>query len=176
MELLKEIVPKLSRVAFLTLAGRGARRLIVKEAQNAGQKLGIQIQPLAIKGPKEFKSAFSAMVRKQAEALIVQPFFVGGLGHGRRIADLAIENRLPTISDQSRFANEGGLISYGPDVVNLTRRAASYVDKILKGAHPARLPVEQPKRFKMVINLKTAKKLVLEIPPSILYQANKVIR
>ncbi len=176
LELLSEIIPKLSRVAVITLAGGGAVRLMVKEVQNAGQKLEIQIQLLAIKGPKEFKSAFSAMVRKQVEALIVQPFFVGGLGHGRRIAELAIKNRLPTISDQSRFANEGGLISYGPDVVNLTRRAASYVDKILKGANPARLPVEQPKRFKMVINLKTAKKLDLEIPQSLLYQADKVIK
>jgi len=176
LELLKEIVPKVSRVAFLTLAGRGAGRLMVKEAQDAGQSIGVQIQPLVVKGPEEFESAFSAMVRERVEALVIQPFFVGGLGHGRRIADLAIKNRLLTISDQSQFANEGGLISYGPDVVNLTRRAASYVDKILKGANPARLPVEQPKRFKMVINLKTAKKLVLEIPPSILYRADKVIR
>lgn len=176
LELLREMNPKLSRAALMTLAGGGAVGLIVKESQNAGRKLGIRIEPLAIKGPEEFESAFSAMVTKKVEALIVQPFLVGGLGHGRQIADLAIENRLPAISDQSRFANEGGLISYGPDVVDLTRRAARYVDRILKGANPATLPVEQPRKFELVVNLDTAKQLGITIPPSILYRADRVIQ
>jgi len=175
LELLREMIPKLSRVAFMTVAS-GATGLMRKEYQRAAQKLGIQIQPFAIKRPKEFESAFSTMARKQMEAVIVQPFFVGGLGHGRRIAELAIRNQLPTISDQSRFANEGGLISYGPDVVNLTRRAAIYVDRLLKGANPATLPVEQPKRFLMVVNLKTAKALGITIPSTILYLADNVIK
>ena len=108
--------------------------------------------------------------------LVVQPFFIGGLGHGRRLADLAVRSRLPTVSSQMRFADEGGLISYGPDVLDMTRRAAYFVDKILMGAKPADLPVERPTKFVLVVNLKTAKQLGLTIPPSILFRATEVIK
>ncbi len=175
LELLREIVPKLSRVVIMVHPGV-TRSLFVKDAQEAGQSLGVQIQLLLIKGPEEFKGAFSAMTRERAGALVVQPFFIGGLGHGRRLADLAVRSRLPTVSSQMRFADEGGLISYGPDVLDMTRRAAYFVDKILMGAKPADLPVERPTKFVLVVNLKTAKQLGITIPPNVLYQATKVIK
>jgi putative ABC transport system substrate-binding protein len=116
------------------------------------------------------------MIRERANALIVQPFFIGALGQCPRIAHFAAKNRLPTISGLAQFADEGGLISYGPDVLEPTRRAAYYVDKILKGAKPAELPVEQPTKFELVINLKAAKQIGLAIPPNVLARADRVIR
>src|SRR5262245_15700593 len=116
------------------------------------------------------------MRSEQAEALIVQPLFIGDLGQGQRIADLAIKHRLPTVSTQRGFAEAGGLMSYGQDLLASFRRCALYVDKILKGATPADLPVEQPMKFELVINLKTAKTLGITIPPTLLFQADDVIR
>jgi putative ABC transport system substrate-binding protein len=116
------------------------------------------------------------MLRERADAQIIQPFFVGGLGYGRPLAELATTKRVPAISDLSQFADEGGLISYGPDIIHHTRRAAYYVDKILKGAKPADLPIEQPTKFELVINLKTAKQIGLTIPPNVLSRADRVIR
>jgi putative ABC transport system substrate-binding protein len=107
---------------------------------------------------------------------MVHPIFVAALGQGGRIAELGIKNRLPTISDGFRFAETGGLIYYGPDYLPLARRAATYVDKILKGAKPADLPVEQPTKFELVINLKTAKQIGVTIPPNVLARADRVIR
>jgi putative tryptophan/tyrosine transport system substrate-binding protein len=176
LELLRELFPKLSRIAFLAYEGDPAHRLFVKEAQSAAQSFGMQFQSLVIASPNEIEGAFSAMVRERAGALVVQPLFVGSLGQGRRIADLAVQNRLPTVSDLVTFADAGGLISYGPDVVVLYRRAATYVDKILKGTKPADLPVEQPTKFEFVINLKTAKALNLTMPQSVLFRADKVIK
>jgi len=108
--------------------------------------------------------------------LIVEPLFISNLGQGQRIAQLAVKNRLPTISDGIPFAEEGGLLFYGPDQKPMFRRAAYYVDKILKGAKPGDLPVEQPTKFELVINLKTAKQIGLTIPQSVLYQADKVMK
>jgi len=176
LELLRELFPKLSRLAFLAYRGDPAHGLFVKEAQGAAQSFGIQLQSLVIASPDEIEGAFSAMVRERAGALVVQPLFVVALGQGRRIADLAVQNRLPAVSDLGTFADAGGLISYGPDVVVLYRRAATYVDKILKGTKPAYLPVEQPTKFEFVINLKTAKALNLTIPQSVLFRADRVIR
>ena len=178
LELLKEVLPKLSRVAFLARRdGSGtAGQLFVKEAQDAGHSLGIHIQPLVVKGPEEFDSAFRAMIKERAAALVVQPLFIGGLGYGRQIANLAMKNRLATVSDQAQFANEGGLMSYGPDVLDSTRRAATYVDKILKGTKPADLPGEQPTKFEFIVNLKAAKQIGVTISPSLLARADKVIR
>jgi putative ABC transport system substrate-binding protein len=176
LELLKEIFSKLTRVALLAHAGGTGQQLYVKEAQDAARKFGMRIQSLVVNGLEEFDSAFSAMVRERAGALVVQPFFIGGLGFSRRIAELAIRNRLPTVSDLSQFPHEGGLMSYGPDLIDHTRRAATYVDKILKGAKPAELPVQQPRKFELVINLNTAKQLDLTIPQSVLYRADRVIR
>jgi ABC-type uncharacterized transport system substrate-binding protein len=175
--LLKEVIPRLSRVAFLAHRGAGtAGNLFVKEAQDVGPSLGIYIHSLMVEGPGEFDAAFAAMGKERAGALVVQPLFIGGLGFGRRIADLAAKSRLPTISDLAQFADEGGLLSYGPDVLDPTRRAAVYVDKILKGAKPADLPVEQPKKFEFIVNLKTAKQIGLTIPPNVLARADKVIK
>jgi putative ABC transport system substrate-binding protein len=176
LELLNETLSKFHRVALLAHSGGTGSQLYVKEAQDAGQKFRVRIQPFLVNGPEEFDSAFSAIVKERAGALVVQPFFIGGLGVGRQIAELAIRSRLPTVSDLSRFPDEGGLMSYGPDMVDHTRRAATYVDKILKGAKPAELPVQQPRKFELVINLNTAKQIGLTIPPNVLARADRVIR
>jgi putative ABC transport system substrate-binding protein len=136
----------------------------------------MKFHPLVIGGPEEFESAFSAIIKERAGALVVQPLFIGFLLQGRRIAELAASNRLPTISDVNQFAEEGGLMVYGPDRVALFRRAATFVDKILKGSKPADLPVEQPTKFELVINLKTAQQIGVTIPPNVLARADKVIR
>jgi putative ABC transport system substrate-binding protein len=162
-------------VAFLAHGGDPAHRLFVKEIEDAGQTLGIHVQALVVKGPEEFESAFSAMIRDRAGALVVQPLFITVGGHGPKLADLAARNRLPTVSDGHQFAEVGGLIYYGPDRFALYRLAATYVDRILKGAKPAELAVEQPQIFQLVINLQTAKRLGLTIPQSVLFRADKVI-
>jgi putative ABC transport system substrate-binding protein len=176
LELLREVLPKLSRMAFLAHAGDPAHKLFVKEAQEAAERFRMKFQPVVIGGPEEFESAFSAMIKERAGALVVQPLFIGFLLQGRRIADLAARNRLPTISDVNQFAEEGGLMVYGPDRVALFRRAATFVDKILKGSKPADLPVEQPTKFEFIINLKTAKQIGLTIPPNVLARADRVIK
>ena len=173
LELLREVLPGIARVAFLASGRSPAGRLFVQETQVAAQKLGVQIQPVVVGGPEEFESAFAAMRRERAGALIVQPLFTE---HRQRIVALAARHRLPIISDSREFADAGGLMSYGPNLREIYRRAATYVDKILKGAKPADLPVEQPTRFEMVINLKTAKALGLTIPPSVLVRADQVIQ
>jgi putative ABC transport system substrate-binding protein len=174
LELFKEVVPKLSRVAFLVHGQDRGNRLFVKEAQDAGESLGMQIQPLAVAGLEEIEGSFPAMVRERIGGLVVQPIFVST--HGLRIADLAARNRLPTISDPMEFADAGGLMSYGPSRSALWWRAATYVDKILKGTKPTDLPVEQPMKFEFIINLKTAKQIGLIIPPNVLARADRVIR
>jgi putative tryptophan/tyrosine transport system substrate-binding protein len=174
LELLKEVIPKLSRVAFLVHRQDPGHRLFVKEAQDAGQSLSMQIQPLAVAGFEEIEGVFPAMVRERIGGLVVQPIFIGT--HGLRIAELAARNRLPTISDPREFGDAGGLMSYGPSRSALWQRAATYVDKILKGTKPADLPVEQPTKFEFVINLKTAKQIGLTIPQSVLFRVDKVIK
>jgi len=176
LDLLREVLPKLSRVAFLAHGGDPAHKLFVKEAQEAAERFQVKFHPVVIGGSEELESAFSAIIKERAGALVVQPLFIGFLLQGRQIADLAARNRLPTISDVNQFAEEGGLMVYGPDRVALFRRAATYVDKILKGTKPADLPVEQPTKFEFVINLKTAKALNLTISQSVLFRADKVIR
>jgi putative ABC transport system substrate-binding protein len=176
IELLKEVLPKLSRVAFLAYGPGPGNQLFVKEAQESVERFGMKFQPVVIGGPEEIEDAFSAMIRKRAGALMVHPLFVAALGQGGRIAELATKNRLPTISDGFRFAEAGGLIYYGPDYLPLIRRAAVYVDKILKGTKPADIPVEQPTKFELVINLKAAKQISVTIPPNVLARADKVIK
>jgi putative ABC transport system substrate-binding protein len=145
----------------------------VEETQVAAQKLGVRIQPVGVGGPEEFESAFAAMRRERAGALIVEPIFAADR---RRIVDLAAKHRLPMISDYREFPEAGALMSYGPNAREIYRRTATYVDKILKGAKPVDLPVEQPTRFELVINTKTAKALGLTIPPSVLIRADQVIQ
>ena len=175
-ELLKEVLPKLSRVAFLAYGPDPAHKLFVKDAEDAARQFKMRFQPLIIGAPEGIEGAFSAMTKERAGALIVQPLFVTTLGQGRRIAQLAVKNRLPTISDGIPFADEGGLMLYGPDQKPMYRRAAVHVDKILKGTKPADIPVEQPMKFDFVINLKTAKEIGVTFPDIILFKANRVIQ
>jgi putative ABC transport system substrate-binding protein len=175
LQLLKEAVPKVSRVSILYDPAIVANVLIVKEAQVAGRTLGLTVHPLEVRTRDELGPAFDAMTRGRAQALLAlgDPFT---MTHKRRILDLAAKRRLPVISQFRDFADGGGLISYGPDRLDMFRRAATFVDKILKGRKPADLPVEQPTRFKLVLNLKTVKALRLTIPQSFLIRADEVIR
>jgi ABC-type uncharacterized transport system substrate-binding protein len=173
LELLKETFPKVSRVAVLREAVGGASSL--RATMEAARVLGVHLQILELRDPNELDSAFAAMTRERAGALDVLP----GLmitGYIRQIVDLAAKARLPVIFSNGQFVESGGLMSYGPSEPDLYRRAATYVDKILKGAKPADLPVEQPKKFELVINLKTAKQIGVTIPPNVLARADKVIK
>jgi putative tryptophan/tyrosine transport system substrate-binding protein len=176
LTLLREVIPKLSRVAFLAYAPDPAHKLFVKEAQQAAERLEMKFQPLVINAVEEIEGAFSAMTKERAGALIIQPLFTSNLGQGKKIADLAVKNRLPTMSDGGGFPEAGGLMLYGPNQLHSARRVAVFVDKILKGAKPGDLPVEQPTTFEFVINLKTAKALNITIPQSVLYRADRVIK
>jgi putative tryptophan/tyrosine transport system substrate-binding protein len=176
LELLREIIPSIARVSFLNYGTDLTAQRSTQEAQDAGRRMGIRIQLLLISDAKDLEGAFSAMVKERANALAVQPLLITNIGQGRRIAELAVKNRLPTVADSKDFIDAGGLLSYGPDRLALWSRAATFVDKILKGAKPADLPVEQPTKFELVINLKTAKQIGLIIPPNVLARADKVIR
>ena len=178
MELLKEAVPGASRVAVLWhpgVYGERTMRDMVKETEGAARALGVRLQLLEARGPNDFDRAFSAMSRGRADALIVFPSPMFYLEH-RRIVDLVARNRLPAIYAFREAVEAGGLMAYGASITDQFRRSATYVDKILKGAKPADLPVEQPTRFELVINLKTAKALGLTFPPSILIRADQVIQ
>ena len=175
LELLKEAVPAVSRVAVLSspqspFAGRALR-----EMQVAAPALGVQLQSLSVHDADELEGAFAAMSREHAEALVVLSGSIFNI-HRVRIIELAARSRLPTIWEGRDAVADGGLMAYGPDSASLWRRAATYVDKILKGAPPGTLPVERPMTFQLVINLKTANALGLTIPPTVLFQADEVIR
>ena len=174
LELLKEIVPKLSRVAVLWNPQAAASTLSWKELQLPARQLGVQLHSLDVRSLNDFDKAFEDATRGRAGAVFISghPVFASNL---KRIADLAAKSRLPSIYHFSEFADAGGLVVYGVDRADLFRRAATYVDKILKGAKPGDLPIDQATRFELVINLKTAKALGLTIPQSILLQANRVI-
>jgi len=175
LELLKEIVPKLSRVAILGNSSEPANPKSLKEIELAAESLAVHIQPLDVLGPTDIETAFRAATKARADALVVLPSPV--LTDQRaRVANLALKSRLPAIYFRQEFVEAGGLVSYGTSFTDLSRRAATYVDKILKGAKPAELPVEQPKKFEFVINLKTAKQIGLTIPPNVLARADRVIR
>jgi putative ABC transport system substrate-binding protein len=183
LELLKETAPKAKRVAVLWNPAYSERfspgfRFWAPdwtEIREAARVLGMTLQSVEVRGPIDFQTAFSAMTRERADALIAfsDPSFVL---HARRIADLAAKSRLPAVYASRDIVDEGGLISYGPSIPDLFRRAAAYVGKILKGAKPGDLPVELPTKFELVINLKTAKSLGLTIPQSLLIRADQVIR
>jgi putative ABC transport system substrate-binding protein len=175
LELLREFLPRLSRVAYLAHGSDPSHRLFLQEAQGAGQRLGVRVQPLIVHGPEEFDSAFAAMRRARAEALIIQPLFGNTLGLGPQLAERAAQNGLATISSADVFADVGGLMVYAADPLATYERVAYYVDRVLKGTDPAELPVEQPIKFTLVINLKTAKRLGLTVAPSLLFRADKVI-
>jgi putative ABC transport system substrate-binding protein len=175
LQLLNEAVPTAFRVAVLWNPANPLHALFLKEAQIAGQALGVQLQLLEVRTSEEFDSAFRAVAKERAGALIVLGDAVF-LTHTARISDFAAKNRLPAMYGYKEQAEAGGLMAYSPSLVDMYRRAATYVDKILKGTKPADLPVEQPTKFELVINLKTAKALGLTIPPSLLQRADEVIQ
>jgi putative ABC transport system substrate-binding protein len=176
LELLKEIVPKLSRVAVFASSGFAEYALVLREIEIAAGPLGIKLQSLDIQSPKDFESAFQAAAKGRADAVL---FRVRGpvlSPHRTEVAALAVKSRLPAIYETAEEVDAGGLMSYGVNDNDLYRRAATYVDKILKGRKPADLPVEQPTKFELVINLKAAKQIGLTIPPNVLVRADRVIR
>jgi len=174
LELLKEAAPKISRVGILTNPSNPAEARAIAKAPALARTLGLTLVPLEVRSPGDFDGAFAVLSHERADALIVVE---NSLNFEQRqlIIDFAARNRLPTVFGDSVFADAGGLMSYGTDFVDLLRRTATYIDKILKGANPADLPVEQPTKFELVINLKTAKALGLTIPPSLLLRADQVI-
>jgi putative ABC transport system substrate-binding protein len=175
LELLKEVVPKVSLVALLRHPDNPASAAYLREAEAAARTLRVELQTLEARNSQEIDSAFTAMTRKRAGALVMFPdavFFM----QRKQIAELAAKRRLPTIfSIGPEYADTGGLMVYGPDLLDLERRVATYVDKILKGAKAADLPVEQPTKFELIINLKTAKAIGLTIPSSLLQRADRII-
>jgi putative ABC transport system substrate-binding protein len=181
LELLKEAVPKLKRVAFLTRTGisRAEQRYVaeqrMKDAEVVAKELGLQLLLLGAKGADDLESAFTAAKSAGAQALMVSPSTFA-VTHRRRINELAVKYRLPSIFSGIDAAEAGGLMSYGPDIVDNYRRAAVYVDKILKGTKPADLPVQQPMKFVFVVNLKAAKEIGLTVPPNLLVRADRVIK
>jgi ABC-type uncharacterized transport system substrate-binding protein len=180
LQLLKETVPTISRVATLRSSGEtgiwfeksGAP---VREVDAAGQGLGLTLVPIEARGPDDFAGAFAAAAQGRAQALLVAPTGAA-FAHRRLIFEFAAKQRLPAVYASREYAEDGGLMSYGVDSKDLIRRAVVYVDKILKGVKPGDLPVEQPTKFELVINLKTAKALGLTIPPSVLGRADQVIQ
>jgi putative ABC transport system substrate-binding protein len=177
LALLKEALPTVSKVAGLWHPGAYSERTMsdmLNDAKAAAQTLGLQLRLIGVRGPDELDQAFAAMADEQTDALMVFPspmLFI----ERKRIVDLATKLRLPLTSISKEFVQLGGLMSYGADIIDLSRRSATYVDKILKGAKPADLPVEQPIKFEFAINLKTAQALGLEIPPTLLARADEVI-
>ena len=174
LEMLLNMVPKLTRVAVLLNPANSGNLEILKSVQTAARSTNARIVPAEVRSVLDLELIFSAMVREKAEAVIVANDSVLGL-HQRQIAKLAANNRLPSIGAPQAFVEAGGLMSYGPNAADQVRRVATYVDKIFKGAKPADLPVEQPTKFELIINGKTAKALGLKIPQSLLISADKVI-
>ena len=176
LELVKETLPKLSRVAFFGTSSTPGHVQALKETELAAAAAKVKLQYIDVLDPKDFESAFTAAVKERAGGIL---WLVSGpvaSGHQKKIFDLAGKSRLPVIYEAPSMVEAGGLMSYGVSLADLDRRAAWYVDKILKGAKPADLPVEQPKKFDFIINLKAAKQIGLTIPPNVLARADKVIK
>ena len=175
LELLKEAFPKVSRVAVLWNPANASNVLELREMEGAARALGLKLQSLEARGADDFQGAFAGASKDRAHALIVVRDPLIDSRHFQ-ILDFAVDKRLPSMHGETQFVEAGGLMSYGPSRVDLFRRAATYVDKILKGAKPADLPVEQPMKFELVFNLKTAKQIGVTVPQSVLYRADKVIK
>ena len=176
LELLKEILPKLSRLAFFGSSASADNKLVLKEIESAASVFGLKLQALDVQTSKDSEIAFQAAVKARADAAL---FRVPGpiiSSHLAEVARLAIKSRLPVMHDSAALVDAGGLMFYGVKTRDLYRHVASYVDKILKGAKPADLPVEQPTKFELIINVKAAKQIGLTIPPNVLARAEKVIR
>jgi len=175
LELLKEAIPELSRVAVIRNSGMSGTEGALKDVELAAQSLGLRIHALEISGPNDLEGIFQVVKKGGARALMT----IGDpvtFTHRKRVIDLAIKNRVATIHGQIPFAEAGGLMVYGPNDADMYRRAATFVDKILKGVKPADLPVERPVKFDLIINLKTAERISLTVPPNVLARADKVIR
>jgi len=175
LELLKEAFPKISRVAFLLDPTLVTQTRILHYSEEFARSLNIRLLRLEASGPERLETAFSDATKGAANGLFVTNSAIFN-NHRKRIAELAIKHRLPAIAERNEFAEAGGLMAYGPSLPDMHRRAATYVDKILKGAKPADIPVERPYKFQFIINLKTAKQMGLTIPPNVLARADKVIR
>ena len=176
LELLKEVIPKLSRVAVFGTSTSGGHAQSLKEVDLAAKAFGVKLQYLDVLGPKDIETAFRAASKGRAEAVLMIVAGPVASGHRTEISQLAVKNRLPVIYANQATVEAGGLMAYGVNNLDLDRRAATYVDKILKGARPADLPVEQPTKFEFIINLKAAKQIGLTIPPNVLARADKVIK
>jgi len=174
VELLKTVAPRASRIAILWDGASPGARLGVQETEAAAKTVGLTIQSVAVRSPAEFEVAFATVVRDRAGALVISGSSIF-FPHRKQVAELAVKHRLPTVASGCEYVEAGILVGYGPDYPDLYRRAAVFVDKILKGAKPGDLPVEQPTKFELVINLKTAKALGLTIPQSLLGRADQVI-
>jgi len=175
LELIKETLPKISRAGLVWSPSNPSQRLALKETQASARILGLQVQSFEARNGDDIDGVFEAAARDRTDALSVgqvPPMTT----NRKRILDLASKRRLPAIYADREWPDNGGLVSYGPNITELHRHAAKYVDKILKGATPAELPVEQPTKFEFVINLKTAKQIGLTIPPDVLARANRIIR
>jgi putative tryptophan/tyrosine transport system substrate-binding protein len=175
VELLKEIVPQLSRMAALGTSNQPGTDQTLRETERAAAVLGVQLQFLNIRDPKDVGTSFQAARKWRADTVLVLSSAVI-FSRRTQIAELAVKNRLPVIFPQNEFVEDGGLMSYAPNYADLFRRTATYVDKILKGTKPSELPVEQPTKFEFIINLKAAKQIGLTIPPNVLARADRVIR
>jgi putative ABC transport system substrate-binding protein len=175
LELLKEVISRFSRMALLWSPGNLNMEYVLRETVSQAESFKIRVQSLEVKGPADFEEAFQAATRERTQALVLSGggFFAA---HEKRIIDLAAKTRLPAVYPSVQYVEGGGLMSYGEDRVYMFRRAADYVDKILKGANPAELSVERPKDFELVINLKTAKQIGLTIPQNVLARADRVIK
>ena len=175
LELLKEVIPKMSRVAVVGTASQAGNAQSLKELERAAAAFGVKLQSLDVAAPKDIEIVFRAAKKGGTHAvLLLQSPILNA--HRTQIAELAVKSRLPAIYFAPEFVEDGGLMSYGPSLNDLFRRAATFVDKILKGRKPADLPVEQPIKFEFIINLKAAKQIGLTIPPNVLVRADKVIR
>jgi putative ABC transport system substrate-binding protein len=175
LELLREIVPRLAHVAVVGTSTRPGNAEALREVELAARAFGVKVQYLEVRDPRDIETAFQAARKGRADAVLLLSSPVI-FSQRPQILDLAEKNRLPVIFPQSEYVKDGGLMSYAPNYADLFRRAATFVDKILKGAKPADLPVEQPKKFEFIINLKAARQIGLTIPPNVLARADKVIK
>src|SRR5439155_3404268 len=175
LELLKEIIPKLSRVAVFGTSTQPGNAQLLREVELAAGAFGVKLQYLDVLDPKNIETAFRAASKGRADAILVLTSPVL-FSQRTQIAELAVKSRFPVTYHRREYVEAGGLMSYGVSQPDLDRRAATYVDKILKGAKPADLPVDQPTRCELLINLKTAKQIGLTIPQTVLYRADKVIK
>ena len=175
LEILKEIFPKLSRVAMLWNKGNAGMALEAKATEDVAGPLGLAVQDRGVKDPNELEVVFAVMTKDRPDGFLalMDPVLIS---YRKRILDFLVKNRMPAIFQSSDWVEAGGLISYGPDYPDMFRRAAIQMDKILKGTKPADIPVEQPTKFELVINLKTAKEIGVTIPPQVLARADRVIR